>query len=429
MLLRVIARQSALRNGLLLASLFVAFVGCRSAPAVPERVVLIVVDTLRRDALSIYGGPLATPQIDALARHGQRFDNAWASFHATTMSMGAMFTGRTPSLEGDGRVMPVTSQTWCGMARFAGRAYGRQCIPASIRTLGEVMSAAGYWSAGVVSNHLIFEPFGLERGFDQWRQVGLLLLPPGNRKRAQDIVHASHDASHVNEEVRLVLAQRPHDRFFLYVHYMDVHDYDLMTGRRGYAAGIPAVDSAVGELRELLADEGLEKNTLIVLTSDHGERLGQKHFVKGHWAHEGNPAFDEVLRVPLLSSLPLADDPGSFVRSQDLFHLLAERVGQGVEIEQELEADELMLTEERWQTYRRGRWKSYLRRRDDALYLVDLNRDAGELVNRAAEHPEIAEKHRERIAVLTDALSGREAGPSQRSARDEERLRAVGYLE
>ena len=67
------------------------------AVAAPERIILIVADTLRRDHLSPYGSELETPAVARLARRGQVFTNAVSSFHQTTMSMAALFTGRTPS--------------------------------------------------------------------------------------------------------------------------------------------------------------------------------------------------------------------------------------------------------------------------------------------------------------------------------------------
>ena len=63
---------------------------CSQPPT--DRIVLILVDTLRPDALSCYGGPRPTPNIDSLAARGQLLTNAVGSFHQTTMSMGAMFT-------------------------------------------------------------------------------------------------------------------------------------------------------------------------------------------------------------------------------------------------------------------------------------------------------------------------------------------------
>ena len=76
--------------------------GCNASepePAPPERIFLFVVDTLRRDHVSAYGARASTPNMDALAARGVRIDNAFAAYHQTTMSMAALFTGRTPALE------------------------------------------------------------------------------------------------------------------------------------------------------------------------------------------------------------------------------------------------------------------------------------------------------------------------------------------
>jgi hypothetical protein len=68
-------------------------------PSPPERIVLIVIDMLRRDHLGVHGAEAATPNIDALAGRGQVYDRAVSGFPSTTMSMGPLFTGRTPSIE------------------------------------------------------------------------------------------------------------------------------------------------------------------------------------------------------------------------------------------------------------------------------------------------------------------------------------------
>ena len=61
-------------------------------PDPPERIILIVVDTLRRDHVSVYGPRVSTPQIDALAKRGQVFSDLTAAYHQTTMSMAGLFT-------------------------------------------------------------------------------------------------------------------------------------------------------------------------------------------------------------------------------------------------------------------------------------------------------------------------------------------------
>ncbi len=90
--------QTAVHLRVVLAALCLATgVACTPRAEGPP-IVLVVVDTLRRDHVSVYGGKAFTPNIDRLAARGQVFTNAVSSFHQTTMSMGSLFTGRTPSL-------------------------------------------------------------------------------------------------------------------------------------------------------------------------------------------------------------------------------------------------------------------------------------------------------------------------------------------
>ena len=141
-------------------------VGCVGREG-PDRIILIVADTLRRDYLSPYGSEEATPNLQRLADEGSVFSNAIASFHQTTMSMSSLFTGRTPSLEtGDANtILPWTSRGWCGMARFA-ESDEDSCIPQKLDTLAESLQQAGYETIGIQSNWFIFRPYGYEQGFD-----------------------------------------------------------------------------------------------------------------------------------------------------------------------------------------------------------------------------------------------------------------------
>lgn len=93
------------RNLTLVAGLMLACGGVETPDrGTPERIVLIVVDTLRRDHVGVYGAERPTPNFDRIAASGTVFRNAFSSFHATSMSMGALFTGRTPSLESESLV-------------------------------------------------------------------------------------------------------------------------------------------------------------------------------------------------------------------------------------------------------------------------------------------------------------------------------------
>lgn len=341
--------------------------------------------------------------------------------------MGALFTGRTPSLEAkDGGLLPFHGRNWCGMARFAGEDEPG-CLPRALSTLPERLRAAGYETIGVVANELLFAPSGFQRGFDDWVEV----WDPSTRGRrgpqARDARHRARTAERVNEAAGRALARRRTDRFFLYVHYMDAHDY--LQGREAYAAGVERLDAGVGSLLEALRREGLLDGASVVFTADHGERLGEEHLLPGKPGHWGQPSFEEVLRVPLLVAPPPPWDPARLVRSQDLFALLGALAGAEPALETPLAADELFLTEGRWRTYRRGRWKSFQAREGGTTRLVDLEADPQELYDLAALHPEIVERQRARSLELARALAGERGEESGLSDDDADRLRALGYLD
>jgi arylsulfatase A-like enzyme len=407
-------------------------VGCDREKS-PDTIVLVVMDTLRRDALSSYDGLTATPAIDGIAEGGQRLTNVVAAYFQTSMSMGALFTGRTPSVQATGETatLPWNGRTWCGMARFARSKDEVGCIPADVPTLAEGMRAAGYETLGIVSNVLLFAPSGMQRGFDDWNEVG----------RA---------AMHVNAAVAEALARRRGGPLFLYVHYMDVHDYDPVGLRRrreqagirehpagvlgrgdhpAYAEAMARGEAAVAELLRILDEAAVGPDPLIVLTSDHGERIDERHLVKGLQKHRGNPAFEELLRIPLLASRPLVDDPEQLVRTQDIHHLLLAKAGVEPSAPQELEPDEVFLTEDHWRTYRHAGFKSFLDLRSGRLRLVDLTQDPREERDAKADHPEIAASHRRRIDELSRKLAVSPRQADVLTPEDEARLRALGYLD
>jgi len=430
----VAALRAVLATSGLLASLGAA--GCR-APEGPERIVLVVVDTLRRDALGCYGGDAETPVFDRLAREGQRFANAVASFHQTTMSMAALFTGRVPSLESGELAAPLGwhGMTWCGLARFDPEMAREQCVPPGIETLADRLGAAGYATIGVVSNPLLFDPYGLSRGFLDWNEVGEV----ASEGRLQQIVAAlsTRTAERVNERVAEALARRRDDRFFLYVHYMDVHDYRVrkaaegpgpMDARGRYRRAVADADRGVGALLAMLAERGLLEGSVVVFTSDHGERLGERHVVPGRRFHAGNPSFAEVLDVPLIVWPARFAREDALVRGTDVFATLLDLADAKGAVTSALAPGETFTSELRWLTYRRGKFKSYTRRADRGLWLVDLEADPDERHNVARRNPEIAQHHWDRVTALAAALASPRAAPGRAPARDAALLRALGYL-
>jgi len=123
-----------------LACIAALLVSLNVSAAQRPNVLFITVDDMNWDSVGVFGCkvPDITPNIDRLAKRGQVFTNAVASFHQTSMSMAALFTGRTPSIEtGDRRVgLPWNGSNWCGLARFADHDDER-CIPDAVPTLAE----------------------------------------------------------------------------------------------------------------------------------------------------------------------------------------------------------------------------------------------------------------------------------------------------
>ena len=406
-----------------------ALPGC-AAPS-PRHIILIVVDTLRRDHVSPYGADIRTPNVQKLADRGQVYSQAHASFHQTTMSMGALFSGQTPSIESPNPAQPFqfNGRTWCGLARFASQPT-EACIPPELTTLPERLRSGGYFTIGVVSNQLLFAPAGFERGFDVWREVGraqeMRDLAPAERS-------ALRAAPRVNAAVSAALARAQGEPLFLYVHYLDVHDWFALG--RGYRESVEAFDRELGELFDALAKEEILDDSVVILTSDHGEALGEAHALPGWPNHRGNPSFESVLRIPLIIAPAIAGDPERFVRSQDLATLILRSAGLPDADPPEghtpsVAPDELFLTERKFRTYRKGRWKSTFHRRVPGLQaLFDLEADPGEKVNLIDAHPDIHEANQRRVNELVSVLgkSAREGG--RLTEVDRGRLRVLGYLE
>jgi arylsulfatase A-like enzyme len=421
------------RNGWLLAALAVASAcgGCH--PRGPERIVLVVVDTLRSDHLSVYGSQVETPHVDALAARGQVFTEVFASFHQTSMSMAAMFTGRTPSIESGDPRKPLAwnSSTWCGLARFLDDPSTDTCIPRSLPTLAERLQEAGYWTVGVASNQFLYEPSGFGRGFDDWTEVDERepVAGPRSRQGLADPYRSRYWRT-VNEAVFRAVDRAPR-RFFLYVHYIDVHDYRFQ--KQSYAEAVAVADHALGRLMAGLEQRGLVDGAVVVFTSDHGERLGEDHRFPGELprnvGHFGNPSFEEVLRIPLIVAPPVFPDTGRFLRTEDLYTLVQEIAGVEVEPASDTEADELFVSEQKFRTYRKGRWKVSFRREDGRAFLYDLEADPQQLDNVSKKYRLQVLTHRNRVNQLTGDLGTQLAVERGLSEEDRQRLRILGYLE
>ncbi|MDX1385663.1 MAG: sulfatase, partial [Thermoanaerobaculia bacterium] len=325
--------MTKLRRRLILARLAVAstLLGALSCggPRVPEgsSILLITIDTLRADHLSMYGYERQTsPVLDGLAAEGVRFDQATVQWPKTGPSFASIFTATFPKNNRIVRKIGIP-------------------LPQKFLMLAEVLRGLGYQTHAVVANGAVASDFHFDQGFDSY--VESWTQPP------RDDGADPNAAGAVNELVAALLPQMDPDKpFFLWVHYLDPHfpytppppytdmfqgdehfdpsvrleidrsrqKFDMMKlGRQQvlderddlafyvarYDAEIAYNDSKVGELMAMLTEAGLMERTLTVMTSDHGESLGEHHYYFDH----GRFGFQTCLNVPLFFHYPGVLEP------------------------------------------------------------------------------------------------------------------------
>ena len=348
-------------------------------PAGSPNVLLIVLDTVRADHLSLYGYPRPTsPNLEQLARRGILFDQARAPAPWTLASHGSFFTGRWPHELGVQWLAPLQG---------------------NFTTLAEYLGAHGYATAGFVSNagYCSYET-GLSRGFTHFedyvlarlgtlRAAGLLdvavktfghltlPLDYGWFHRVRAIVSdwffapERKTAERINRDFLHWLAPRRESArpFFVFLNYLDTHTpYLLPPGARhrfgvnpvtkkdyvevlmewsslnkqrlpqrysslahdAYDSCVAYLDDQLGALFDELQGRAILDRTLVIITSDHGEGLGEH----GLFMH-GESLYRTEIRVPLLILLPTHRPSGSLVREtvslRDLPATIVDQIGLG----------------------------------------------------------------------------------------------------
>jgi arylsulfatase A-like enzyme len=287
-------------------------------PSLAERedlnVLFILIDTLRADRLGCYGYARDTsPHIDAMARAGIRFGRHQAQSSWTKASMASLWTSLYPARSG---VLHAT-----------------HALSEEAQLPAEILRAEGFRTAGIWRNGWVAPNFGFAQGFELYLSPrpgaaipGFRRENPGARLRGTDF-----DVIASAEEF---LRAHDQERWFLYLHLMDLHQYatDEHSARFGttysdaYDNAIHFTDRAVGALLEVLARRDLLDKTLIALVSDHGEAFGE-HGSEGH----ARDVHSEVITTPWILSLPFRLEPGLVVETPsenvDLWPTLLELVG------------------------------------------------------------------------------------------------------
>jgi arylsulfatase A-like enzyme len=333
-------RSKARRTGWIVAPALASLgiLACALRPV--DSCIVIVVDTLRADHLSLYGYPRPTsPEIERWAQRGVVFDHAFSTSPWTLPAFGTLLTGELPSVHRAGM--------WVGPR-------SRAPLVDTLPTLAELAGAAGIETAAFVSNpYLRGAGSGIGRGFALWESV-----PDGS-----DSNHGIYRRADVGVSRALDWIGQQSGRYFVLLHLFDPHFplrppvelLERFTDRNSstvtqlepqdrpgpgatpeelaafkdvvidlYDAEIAFVDREVARLLDALDASGKLADTLVVLTADHGEEI----YERDRYDH-GHTLFNELLRVPLVVWHPQAK-PGrrpELVSWLDLMPSLLEALG------------------------------------------------------------------------------------------------------
>ncbi len=426
----------------------------------PFNVLFISLDTVRADALGCYGQPrFQTPTIDRLAASGVRFDQAITHIPETALSHWAIFTSVEPRLH--------DNVNRFGTSRYVGP------------LAQEIFKAHGYTTGAVIGGVTLRSDVGLHRGFDLYDE-DFAFSPDRLKRPGREVTARAVDFIRNHAQVP----------FFLFVHYFDAHfpylppppfdkaydpDYtgtldgsdkalapfrdgkktiaprDLEHVKALYGGEVAFLDTQVRELLATLSEQGLGKNTLVVLFSDHGES-----FEHGYYFNHAGVLYDSTLHIPLIFSLPGVIPAGRVVETQvraiDILPTVLQLLGlpgdvkfQGASLvplvqgrEQHIQAA-FSLTDP-WrpgalESVRTEGWKLILGP-GDRQTLFEVSRDPDELHPiDGANHPiarVLADEHT-RHAKQLEALAARIMGPRpaprpELSPRELEQLKKLGYV-
>ncbi len=383
-------------------------------------VLLITLDTTRADHLACYGSRnISTPNIDALAAEGTMFEQCAAAVPITLPSHASIMTGLDPYVHGVRDNLPF---------QLAERHV----------TLAEILRDAGYRTAAHVAAAVVNRPYGLAQGFETYIDAG-----DRHERRGDEVCDGA----------LAWLRRHESERFFLWVHLFDPHapyaPPEPFAARYDdpYAGEIAFADQQVGRLTAELHRLGLERNTLVVLTADHGEGRGDH----GEGTHLYF-IYDATMRVPLIMRCPGHIPAGRRVAAQvrliDVAPTILALLGrpaapstQGVDLRPMMTADAdapklaaygetlggffaMGLSPIRF--LREAGWK-YIHAPKPELYHVA--EDPGETRNLIDAEPELARDLRDALeALIAEAPESRGDAARRPTADEVRRLAGMGYL-
>ena len=263
-------------------------------------VLFVLIDTLRADRLGAWGYERDTsPTLDRLAATGIRFGHHLSQSSWTKCSMASLWTSLYPARTGVTRFDHVLSP--------------EAVLPA------ELFREAGYQTAGVFRNGWVAPNFGFSQGFEVYHKPKPRPLLPSEKRVNATLSIEGTDLSAV-ESATAFLRAYGEERWFLYLHLMDVHEYvyDEASAKFGnsysdvYDQSILRLNRVLDQLIQYIwRDADLASRTLIIVASDHGEAFNER----GYEGHARN-VYPEVTEVPLIIALPFRLETGIVIEER-----------------------------------------------------------------------------------------------------------------
>ena len=424
--------------------------GCSDEePGTAPNVLLISLDACRADHLGSYGYSRDTsPFLDRIAAEGLRFEWAFVNTHGTPPSHTTILSSLYQETH---RVQLNDLKT---LAHFR--------IPDGVRLLQEHFRDAGYQTLGVTAGGWMSADFGYSRGFDFFddrattiddgaqRIVELVRQGAGDNRPLFAFLHTYeiHSPYDSPPAYRSLWGEFP-SRFEassknlqeINNHQLEANDADRRFITSMYDAGIRYTDDVLRVMFSELESLGFFENYIVVITSDHGEELGER----GAYLHR-KLLFDDLIRVPLIlrgSRVPADVVSTELVSSIDIAPTLLAYAG--IDVTERMEGRDLLSGEpavpdaifsqygSRRYAIRTKDWKLIINTRRSVAKLYDLRNDPQERENVFARYPETARELESRLLEWRDELPRLNALTSEPDVEitDEqiERLRGLGYVE
>lgn len=411
-----------------------------------RNVVLILVDDLGWRDFACTGHPYhETPHIDALAREGMQFTQAYSACPVCSPTRAALLTGKYPARLQLTDWIPGRRQ-WPA-AKLITPSFAQQ-LPLTEVTIAEILNSQGYRTASIGKWHLGEEGFGPEQqGFDRNIAGTSKGSPPGyfgpfDLPRLQGGSKEDLLTDALTSEAMKFLEEAKSEPFFLYLPHFTVHtpiqapvplvekyqkkiEFMGLSGNATYAAMVETLDNSVGRLRQKLQELGLQGNTVFLLTSDNGglrfEGKAKDPVTNNAPTRSGKGhLYEGGIRVPLLAAGPgIANGKNRTpVTSVDLLPTICEITGiatpkklDGVSIASLFSNNKPIPPRPLYWHYphysnqggtpggavRDGDWKLIEFYEDGRLELFNLSRDPGEQQNLVVRHGDIAKKMKQQL--------------------------------